>query len=370
MPEQQPVTNGGEAPPAAGQGPIPTPAPPVGEGGGGDSGQPDPNLPDHSDTILEAFGLEGDWGAAMSAAEARLAGPGAREGQASATPSGASAAEGGSEASATPAPPASPPQQPAGVSQEPQSAPGATPAAAAPAPAAPASSGTTPEPTVQALKAQVDALQALLARQQPSGTGAAPTTQPSPPAPASAPGMPTPEELQDYSQVGIPADVLAAIDSEDANQRAAGIRHLVTSMAKLTHARVMQHVDQVVQSRLADAQAQQQVTTQQQEMMRDYYSAHPLHDSPANRIVVAMEAQAMWQENPALAWSQATRDALGARVNAKLGLGSQPTQVQPSPSNGAAAPQKPAAMTGASTRPQKSRQEEAGQEMVNILSAL
>lgn len=353
-----------------------------GGGGGGDAGQPDPDLPNQSDPILEVFGLEGDWSEAMRGVEARSASPGGKEGQASA-PQAAPAAEGAPE-SLAPAPaapaaaPGGPAPPPAGVSQTPQPepAPGAPAPAAASAATAPAAA--QPDSAVQALQAQVQALQALLAQAQGSGAppagGQPPSAQPS--GGAAQPGGEalTPEQLMDY-RIAIPNDVLNAINSEDPNQVAAGIHHLVNNFAKLTHQRVMQHVDQLVHERLAQASSTQAISSQQQEMMRDYYGQFPAHDDPLNRVVVAMEAQAMWAEQPALAWSAETRNALGARVNAKLGLAAQPQVTQPgqvqqpAQANGGTPPGKPAAMTEATTRPGHSKDESDGQTITNILSA-
>lgn len=348
-----------------------------GGGGGGDAAQADPDLPNQSDPILEVFGLEGDWSEAMRGVEARSASPGGKEGQASA-PQAAPAAEGAPE-SLAPAPaapvvaPGGPAPPPAGVSQPPQPELGGQPAQPASAATAPAA---VPPSEVQALKAQVQALQALLERQ--GATSATPAGGPAP-APAQAPGgadaQPTAEQLMDY-RVPIPNDVLNAINSEDPNQVAAGIHHLVNNFAKLTHQRVMQHVDQLVHERLAQQSSTQAISSQQQEMMRDYYGQFPAHDDPLNRVVVAMEAQAMWAEQPALAWSAETRNALGARVNAKLGLAAQPQVTQPgqvqqpAQTNGGTPPGKPAAMTEATTRPSAGEDKSSGQTIRNILEAL
>lgn len=335
---------------------------------------PDPEVPDNSAAIMDVFGLEGDWAAGKTGAEANLSGQSADGG---APAESAPAAEGGEVAPvpASPAaaqPAAQPPQPDVGASQQPQPGqPAAQPAAspAAPAPTPPASAAGS---ELETLKAQVQALQQLLQAQSSVQPGGAQPSTSSPGGATQPSEMPTPEQLMDY-RLGIHDTVLDALNSEDAGVRANGLHHLVNNLGKAVHSRVIAHVDQLVAAKLQNYGHEQQQTQQQAEMQRDYYTAFPDHGEPLTRLVVAQEANVMWQADPTLVWNEATRNALGERVNIKLGRAAIP-QVPAEPAaqpngNGAAPPAKPAAQMGATNRAGDQGKPDAGQEMVDILGA-
>lgn len=299
--------------------------------------RPDPAVQDNSGAIMDVFGLEGDWNEGLRASEAKLSGTGQTGSGEVPAPGAAPAADGGQ-----PAPPA--PSQPAPTP--------AAPAAGQPAQPAPAQPAA-PTNEVETLRAQVAAMEATIrafqSSQQPSATA-----QPAQPAgqPAQPSQLPPVEQLVDY-RFSIPADVAAAIDSEDPNQRHAGLSHLISSVAQNVHARALLHVQHLLNDRFARYDSERAQLTERQQIEQDYYSAFPQHMEGLNRYLVHAEAQAMWAENPTLAWGPAARDALGARVNAKLGIAATPQsqadgsgQQPPTP-----APSAPAPMLGTGTRP-------------------
>lgn len=348
--------------------PIPVaPAPVTPETTGGDSGRPDPPMPqDQSDLVMDVFGLEGDWSESLARLEANTSAQGERESQGSAPPAPPAAAQGeGPATSATPTPAAAPTPDASQVPPQPGPA-GTTPPAAAPV--APASAVPGVEPSVQALQAQVTALQTLL-EQARAPASAQPQAGPAPASPASAEVIP-PEQLMNY-QVTIPNDVFAYLDSDEPQHRAMAMQHLVNSTARMTHERVIRHVDQLVNERLTAYGQYQTATAQQAEMQREYYGAFPTHNNPLTRNVVAMEAQKLFAENPTLEWNETTRNALGTRVNAALGIAAQQQVVTPPAANGngATPPPAPAAMTGAHTRPAPSQAQQDGNFISSVLNA-
>lgn len=353
--QTQTVDNGGEAPPANG----PAPAAPASVAGDHYTG--DPSVPDRSDQLMEVFGLEGDWEGALDASIAKLSSA-AADGVGAPPPPAAPAAEG--EPGASVPAPATPAAPTAGAPPTPQSEPAAP--AAAPAASAPAA----PDNELATLKAQVQALSQQLAATQaaPQASQAAPAASP----PTSEQTL-TPEKLLDYSSVAIHPSVFQAMESDDPTQRQAALHHIIQSTAKLAHERVMAHVDIILGERLQEFGQTQQVNSQQKQMLEDYYGAFPDHNDPLNRLIVAQEAQAMFTENPTLGWSNETRNALGARVNAKLGKVAAPAEPDPNPAQpqpATPAPAKPAAMTGATTRPAQNGNGKSGaEEMLDILSS-
>lgn len=332
----------------------------------------DDGLEDHSDEISAIFGLGEEAGPVPNSPK------GGSDGGASPSEA-ASAAEGGEGQAQQPATP--PVQQPTpGQQGEPSQAPAQQPAAAPAAPpAAPAdgqAQAPTPDPTVQALQAQVQALTAHLAQlqsqaSQPQGAGT--------PAPQAGPGAQPQEDplltqnpLADY-RLAIPDDVANAVFNEDPQIARQGMTHLVNSLARMVHDRVIRHADQVVQQRIVSYGTQTQMSQQQEQMRQQYYAAFPQHNDPGIQFIVAQEAQQMWAANPTLQWDTNAMNALGARVNARLGVQpaavQQPQGQQPlAAAQGQPAP-RPAAQMGSSTRPAANPADNEGTFIADVLTA-
>lgn len=342
--------------------------------GAGGEFQEDPHVPDRSDELLEVFGPTADWPTEM----AKLSEPASAKGQETPgveapAPGGSSAAEGGQSGASQqgqqgqdPAIPQSQ-QQDGGASQQSQAQPQQSggqqptpaPAQAPASPSAPqgqqpAPAQAAPNPEVQSLKAQVEALTALLQKHQNQPQG----TQPAASGHTQAqPQQPPAEDLSKYA-LSIPSDVLGALsDTENPQMYQAGLHHLVNSLATVVHQRIMQHVGQTLDSRFGDFQSKQQALQTQTQMQQEYFTSFPAHSSPAIRLIVAQEAEAMWGQNPTLGWDENSRNALGARVNARLGIQAQQPQ-QPAadpnpqqPGTGTQPAPAPAAQFGATTRP-------------------
>lgn len=329
---------------------------------------PDSEVPDRSDQIMDAFGLEGDWAEALTASESKISSPGASDGEAPPVPSAPAAGE--DQAAAQPAQAPDPNAAPAGASPTPQPE---QPAAQPPAPSAattPAAASPTPEAEVQTLRAQLQAALQLL--QGKEGGAPAPASQS-----AGQPAAPTPEgpsvdELQTYN-IDIPQDVTNALFGDDPNQAAMAMRHLTNSLGRIVHQRVVQHVEHILGERLSSFSHQQTQAEQQRKIWEDYYAAFPDHNDQLTTLVVSQEAMEMWKADPTLIWNANTRDALGARVNAKLGRAAlapvTPTPTPAAATEGQQPAPKPAAMMGATTRPNGAGQKSAGEQITDILSA-
>lgn len=297
----------------------------------------------------------------------------------SASPAGATqAADGGGEQAPKPATPPVEPQKEPGQQGEPQ-APAEQPPVPEPAPAAPAVAPEQPQPqapqdtaSLQALTAQVQALVAQNAQlqqqiaQQGAGLQAPQTGQGDQQQDATL----TQHPLMDY-RLAMPDDVASAIFSDDPNQARLGLTHVVNSMARVVHERVIRHADELVNQRLMGFGQQQQLSQQQEQMRQQYFTEHPQHSDPGIRLIVAQEAQAMWGQNPTLAWDENSRRALGARVTARLGMVQQPAGqggVSPQAQAGQPAP-KPAAQMGASRRPAANTEDTTGNFIQDVLTA-
>lgn len=330
----------------------------------------DKSVPDQSQDIADIFGL-GEEAGPVAQPQQPNSPEGAKEGGASPS-DGASAAEGG-QGQAQPATPATPSPQSGqqGTSpQAPAQQPAPAPAPAAP-PAAPAS-GTAPapsqDPTVQALTAQVQALTAHIAQLTqggPQGVGQQ--------APQQGQGEQQPQQhpLMDY-RLAMPDDVASAVFNEDPGVARQGLTHVINAVGKEIHSRVIRHVDELIGQKL-QSYGQQTSTQQQQERMRqEYFTSFPQHNDPATQLIVAQEAQVMWGANPALAWDENAKNALGARVNARLGVAAQQPQQQPAPQQGQSQGQPvpvPAAQLGASPRPAANPQDNDSNFIHDVLTA-
>jgi hypothetical protein len=305
----------------------------------------DSGLPDHSDDIASIFGLGEEAGPVPNSPESGSDGGAS---PAASTP----AAEGGGEQVPSPTTPPTPPSAQPGQQGEPSQAP-------APAQTPPAAPPAAPEPTqpqtpatsTAALEAQVQALIAqnaqLLAQMQSQGAAPQPQTGPN-----GQQGADDPDPNMDY-RFAIPDDVASAIFNEDANIARNGMAHLINSMGRVIHERVLKSVqERVLPRELSNFQQQSQLTSQQESMRQDYFKAYPQHNDPGIRLIVAQEAQTMWTLNPTQEWNEDARNALGARVNARLGAAPLQQQQGGLPSVAQAQPiPQPAPMLGSSNRP-------------------
>lgn len=328
----------------------------------------DPNVPDQSDDIASIFGL-GEEAGPVSGQQPTS--PDGATGGGASPPAGASAAEGG-QGEAQPAAPATstqPGQQ--GNDQAPAQQQPQAPAPAAP-PAAPAA-GTSPapsqDPTIQALTAQIQALTAHITQLQNGQTqGAGQQT------PQTGQGDQQEElyrhPLLDY-RLAMPDDVASAIFNEDPNVARQGLTHVINAVGREVHTRVLRQVDELIGQRLQSFGQQTQAQTAQERMRQEYFQHFPNHADAATQMIVAQEAQVLWGANPTLAWDENSRNALGARVNQRLGL--QPPQQQqqgtaPLQTQGQPVP-RPAAQLGASPRPQVDPADNDGNFIHNVLTA-
>ncbi len=323
----------------------------------------DEHTTDQASEIADIFGLGEEAGPVPNSSESSSGG--------GASPSGATpAAEGGEGQAQQPAtPPVQQPQpgqqgeQPQAPAQQPQA-----PAAPAAPPAAPAQPAGE-DPRIAALTAQIQALTTLVgqlqAGPQPQGAG-----QQTPQTGPDGSGQPQADPNMDY-RLAIPDDVANAIFNEDAGVARQGMQHLINSFGRIVHERVLRSVDQLVEQRLAQYGQQSALSQQQEQMRNEYFQAFPQHNEPGIRIIVAQEAQAMWTQNPTLQWDGNARNALGARVAARLGQTQTPPQqpqqgaIPPAPAPAPA----PAAQMGASTRPQANPADNDGTFITDILSA-
>lgn len=323
----------------------------------------DSDIPDNSRDIADIFGLGAEAGPVANA-------PNGDSGGGASPPAVAPAAEGGEGQSQPPATPPTP-QTPGQQGELPPT----------PAPASqPAAPPVTPEPVTapapdqntQALQAQVQALiaqNAQLLERMSQGAG----SQAPQPGPNGQQGQQQPQgeadPYMDY-RFAIPDDVAGAIFNEDPAVARQGMTHLVNSLGRIVHERVLRSVQERVLPQHLSQFGQQLTQTQQQEQMRnEYFNSFPQHNDPGIRVIVAQEAQALWTANPTLSWDANARNALGARVQARL-TGAPIPQQQP-----AAAPlppvvpaPRPAAQMGASSRQSQSAPDE-GDFMTSVLTA-
>ena len=335
----------------------------------------DNTVPDQSDDIASIFGLGEEAGPV--AGQQPNSSEGATQGGGASPPTGASAAEGG-QGQAQPATPATSTQtgQQGTSPQAPAQPPEPTPAAPAVPPAAPAS-GTSPapsqDPTVQALTAQVQALTAHLAQLQGQQGQQGVGQQAPQPGQADLQQQMLQHPLLNY-QLAMPDDVASAVFNEDPAIARQGLTHVINAVGREIHSRVLRQVDEVIGQRLQSYGQQTTVQQQQENMRREYFQAFPQHQDPATQLIVAQEAQVMWGSNPALQWDETARNALGARVNARLGVVSQqqpqqqPFAAQSAPAQGQPVPT-PAAQLGASPRPAASSQDNDSNFIESVLTA-
>lgn len=333
----------------------------------------DKSVPDQSEDIASIFGL-GEEAGAVSGQPSNS--PDGATGGGASPPAGASAAEGGQGQTqpATPATSSQPGQQ--GTTQAPAQQQLQAPAPAAP-PAAPAT-GTAPapsqDPTVQALTAQVQALTAHIAQLQ-GQQGQQGVGQQTPQQGQVDPLQQVVQHPLTNYQLAMPDDVAAAVFNEDPGVARQGLTHVINAVAREVHLRTMRHVDELVGQRL-QSYGQQTTEAQHQEQMRQqYFAAYPQHNDPATRLIVAQEAQVMWGANPTQGWDQNAINALGQRVNARLGVVSQQQQQQSGQVVPFTAPQQgqpvptPAAQLGASPRPAANPADNNGDFITDVLTA-
>lgn len=326
----------------------------------------DPSLPDQSEFIMDTLFGQSSNGAPKSQGQgAGTAGAGQSgdASQAASVPAapGANAAQGTGGASTPPAAGTAQPQQgqqpqqpqqsgvgmqplpplaqPAGGQQQ-SPTPGQQPGTASPQ----AGNLQTGQPAidplaelrlqVQTLTAQNASLQQYLRQGGPQQGGQAGT--------GIQPGNMQPQQPDPYDpktavmQLQVPADVLGAIDSEDPNQRAQGMNHLVSAVATTVLRQALTASHAVIDQRLQGFGADLEARNEDERIKADYYGAFPQHNNPLFADLIASESRALFQSTPGLQWSPEARNALGARVNAKLiGLGvnvnalAQPTGQQP-----------------------------------------
>lgn len=336
----------------------------------------DQTLPDHSDDIASIFGLGEEAGPEPNSPQ------GGPEGGAS--PSGATSAADGREGQAQPAtPPVAEPQapQPGQQGNQPQ-APAPAPQPAAVPPAAPVEGqpqAPSGDPAFLALQAQVQALvqhNAQLQQQLAQGAGNQAPQYGTAPQQQQDPLLADNNPLLDY-RLAMPEDVAAAVFNEDPAVARQGLTHVMNALARTTHQRVLQHVDQLVNARLSQYGEQQQLTSQQEQMRQQYYAAFPQHNDPATKLIVMQEAQQLWTLNPTMQWDQNAMNTLGARVQARLGQAPfQPQAQQPAipplaqPQQQQAQPApRPAAQMGASNRPPANPGDNDGNFIHDILTA-
>lgn len=303
---------------------------------------------------------------------------GDQSGVAAPSPAGSTAAQGSGEpAQELPAFPGTgsqqQEQQPAGGTATSQSQPQGDKPSGSPTPPAgqqQQTGGLSPEEKLelQNLRNSIPALQNMILQlqEQVSGKGNSGTgTQP-----GQQPGGGAQDPAQQVINLAAPPDVVEAIfDTDNPTRSQAGINHLISATATATLQQVMKAVGPMIDQRLADFQGQQSYQSSQEKIQQEYYAAFPHHNNPLFKQLIAQESADMWAAMPHLQWNEDSRNALGARVQAKLtSLGFNP---QP-PANGSAAstaapagqevPQerppvangsnRPAPMLGNGTRPQ------------------
>lgn len=334
----------------------------------------DESLPDHGQDIADIFGLGEEAGPAPNSPQ------GGPDGGAS--PSGATSAADGGEGQAQPAtPPVAEPTPQPGQQGEPPQAPAQPAAPAAPAAAPPAApvegqaQAPSSDPAFLALQAQVQALiqhNAQLQQQLTQGGGQQPPIGQAPQQQQQDPLLADNNPLLDY-RLAMPDDVANAVFNEDVSVAKQGLSHVINSLARMVHQRVIQHADQLVNDRLSRYGEQQQLTSSQEQMRQQYFAAFPQHNDPGIRLIVAQEAQNLWTQQPTLVWDQNAMNALGARVSARLGqpVAQPPAQqaIPPQPQQQPTPAPRPAAQMGASNRSQQSAADNDGNFIHDILSA-
>lgn len=329
----------------------------------------DSSVPDQSDDIASIFGLGEEAGPAPNS-------PDGASGGGASPPDGASAAEGG-QGQAQPATPATSTPQPGQQGTSPQApAPQPAPAPAPAAPPAAPASGTVPapsqDPTVQALTAQVQALTAHIAQLTQGGAQGVGTQAPQP----GQGDQPQQHPLMDY-RLAMPDDVANAVFNEDPQIARQGLTHVINSIGREIHGRVIRQVEELIGNKLQSFGQQTSAQQQQERMRQEYFSSFPNHNDPATQLIVAQEAQVLWGANPALEWNENSKAALGARVNARLGLPQAQPQQQPTaqviplgqPQPQAQPVPTPAAQLGASPRPAANPQDNDSNFIEQILTA-
>jgi len=327
----------------------------------------DPNATEQPDDIASIFGLGEEVGPTPNSSESSSSG--------GASPDGATPAAEGGQGQAQPTTPATSAQPSTQSEQQgdPTQAPAQQPTAAPAAPAAVTEQTGGQQPadstSVQALAAQVQALvtqNAELQQRLAQGAGLAPQT-----GPGGQPGQ-QPQDVDPYLdyRLAIPDDVASAVFHEDPAVARQGIQHVINSLGRIVHERVLRSVtERVLPSYLQEFQSNLTQSQQQEQMRQQYYNDFPQHNDPGIKLIVAQEAQAMWTANPTLAWDANARAALGARVNARLGQPVvQPAQGQQQQTTQPAPAPRPAAQMGASTRPAANVGAE-NDEISSILSA-
>lgn len=236
---------------------------------------------------------------------------------ASSEPAGGEGVSGSPASPAEPSP-AAPAATPASATPSEQPAPGTPPAAEPPAAAPSATPSEPPKPDegalkLQSLEATVEALQAELA---------AARANPAPPAPAGEPGTESGRpELPAYS-LTLPQPIAEAIlDTENPQRQAAGITHMMNSLATIVHHNVRLEMRATIGSLLRAAQEQEQTVTRSTEVeqgRKQYYEAFPQHQNELIVPLIQAEARQMAAEFPNLKWGPDYINALGTRVNARI----------------------------------------------------
>lgn len=206
----------------------------------------------------------------------------------------------------------------------------------------PAAPPRTPEDQalyVRSLEAQVAALKAT------------PPAQPQAPAPSgssSAPGTAPTEETPAYA-LSIPTDVTAAIFGEDQSTAVSGLTHLINSLAKVIHQKVVSDINpriQAVRSEYAEAGAMAQRQAEAKQYQDAYYGKFPTHNTPVLLPIIQEQAGLLAAQFPGVPVDDNWYNALGSRVNAAIGAASAAAGIvpaAPAPTPAPAAP-KPAGM--------------------------
>lgn len=239
------------------------------------------------------------------------------------------------------APVAPPSPEPAAPEPAPAPAPGAQTPPAAPTPPPAASVPTEAELRQQSLEATVNALQAEIAqlRANPQGQG----QQPQPSAESGQPGGQEPPPAYNLT---LPPNVAQLILSDEPEQNAQGVTHVMNAVATIVHASVraemLQRLGNFRQELQQGTVVEQQARTLE-EAREQYFQRFPDHKDPLKLLVVQREAAQMAVQYPNLQWGDQYMNALGTRVNnAIAALTGQPAPA-PVPPNTPAPPARPAA---------------------------
>ena len=167
-------------------------------------------------------------------------------------------------------------------------------------------------PEMDLLRQQNALLQQRITGMESAQTPAAPVAE-----------APTAPSIPDYNFT-MPVELQTLLNSEDPGERAQGMRHMMTGVARSVHQQIMgevsQNLNSMQQSFGGVVQSTMTAQTERQAIFEDFYNNNTDLNNPALRPVIVNIAQQVMTEQNTTQWSEQIRNLVAQRARTVLGL--------------------------------------------------